>query len=82
MSANLNGSQGATNRPEHEPEYMRIPAVMERYSLSRSGIYRAAGEGKIVFIKCGRSTLVEVASVRKFLASLPRASLRSTATTE
>ena len=44
--------------------------------LSRSAIYRGAAEGKIVLLKCERSTLVDMASVRAFLAGLPRAELR------
>ncbi len=41
--------------------------------LSRSAIYRAAGEGKITLLKAGRTTLVCMASARAFLAGLPRA---------
>ena len=43
--------------------------------LSRSGIYRAAAEGKIKLIKAGRTTLVDMASVRHFLADLPSAQI-------
>jgi hypothetical protein len=44
--------------------------------LSRSAIYRAAAQGKITLLKCGRSTLVDMASVRAFLEGLPRATIR------
>jgi hypothetical protein len=50
------------------------PAVI---GLSRSAIYRAAAEGKITLLKCGRSTLVEMTSARAYLASLPRATIRA-----
>ena len=45
--------------------------------LSRSGIYRAAAEGKIRLLKCGRTTLVDMASVRDFLAALPVAQINT-----
>lgn len=47
--------------------------------LSRSAIYREAAKGNIVLLQLGRTTLVDMASARTFLASLPRASVRSTA---
>lgn len=75
MGATLRDLHKWTGRTADEPEYLRIPAVMGRYGLSRSGIYRAAAEGKINLIKCGRATLVEAASVRAFLAGLPRATV-------
>lgn len=43
--------------------------------LSRSGIYRAAAEGRIRLVKAGRTTLVDMASVRSFIASLPAAQI-------
>jgi hypothetical protein len=45
--------------------------------ISRSAIYREAGNGNITLLKNGRSTLVCMTSVRRFLASLPRASVRA-----
>jgi hypothetical protein len=47
-----------------------------RAAPSRSAICRAAGGGAIVLPKVGRSTPVDMASARAFLASLPRAELR------
>lgn len=44
--------------------------------LSRSAIYRHAGAGNILLKKNGRTTLVDMESVRLFLAGLPRASIR------
>jgi len=54
----------------------RIPMAVAISGLSRSAIYRAAGEGRIKLVKAGRTTLVDMASVRAFLASLPRAPIR------
>ena len=56
-----------------------LAAPMQRATalsgLSRSGIYRAAAEGKIKLLKFGRTTLVDMASVRDFLAALPAAQI-------
>jgi hypothetical protein len=43
--------------------------------LSRSAIYREAARGNIVLLKLGRTTLVDMESVRAFLAGLPRAAI-------
>jgi hypothetical protein len=48
----------------------RAPLVI---GISRSGIYRAARDGHIRLLKHGRTTLVDLASARAFLASLPAA---------
>jgi excisionase family DNA binding protein len=45
--------------------------------MSVSTQYRKAGEGKIKFVKLGRKTLVDVASVDEFLDSLPCADIRT-----
>lgn len=47
--------------------------------LSRSAIYRAAASGDIKLLKLGRSTLVDVASVRAYLDRLPRLMPKSAA---
>ena len=43
--------------------------------ISRSSIYRLAGEGRIRMLKLGRSSLVDMTSVRDFLATLPAANV-------
>jgi hypothetical protein len=43
--------------------------------LSRSALYRAAGEGRIVLRKMGRTTLVDLESVHKFIEQLPLANI-------
>ena len=53
-----------------------IRQACEISGLSRSGIYRAAAAGQIRLIKNGRSSLVDMASVREYLAGLPRADIR------
>jgi hypothetical protein len=60
-------------------EMLAAPIVraMAISGLSRSAIYRAAAAGDIRLLKVGRSTLVDMASVRAFLASLPTASIRA-----
>jgi hypothetical protein len=58
------------------PEMVRIPVAVAAFGLSRSSLYREAARGNIVMKKHGRSTLVCAQSVRAFVASLPRASIR------
>ncbi|MDT8265339.1 MAG: hypothetical protein DI601_20510 [Azospirillum brasilense] len=53
-----------------------LPHATAVFGLSRSAIYRAAAEGQIKLVKLGRSTLVDAASARAFLASLPAAKIR------
>jgi hypothetical protein len=67
--------------PPHDPDTFQplalpVPKAVQVTGLSRSAIYRAAGDGAIVLLKNGRSTLVDMASVRAFLAGLPRAEIR------
>ncbi len=59
-----------------EPLALPVAKAVQVTGLSRSAIYRAAGEGAIVLLKAGRSTLVDMASARAFLAGLPRAEIR------
>lgn len=61
------------------PLTIPLPQAPAATGLSRSAIYRAAGEGKIRLLKNGRSTLVDMASVRTFLANLPSATVRTAA---
>ena len=58
------------------PAALRIPAASAWSGLSRSALYRAAGEGRLRLIKAGRSTLVDTASLAALLASLPTANIR------
>jgi hypothetical protein len=60
-----------------DPLALPLPQAPAVTGLSRSTIYREAAKGNIVLLKVGRSTLVDMASVRAFLAGLPVASIRS-----
>jgi hypothetical protein len=62
--------------PQPDPLTVRIPEAERISGLSRSEIYRRAGRGEIVLLKCGKSTLVDMASLRAAVASLPRALIR------
>ncbi len=77
--ARLRAASGGT--PSHDPDTLQplalpVPKAVQVTGLSRSAIYRAAGEGAIVLLKVGRSTLVDMATARAFLAGLPRAAVR------
>ena len=58
------------------PEYARLPEACRRYGLSRSRLYLLAGEGLVRFVKDGNTTLVDLGTVRAYLASRPAASIR------
>jgi hypothetical protein len=62
------------------PEYGRIPEACRRYGLSRSRLYLLAGEGLVRFVKVGNATLVDLGSVRAYLANCPAASIRQSPT--
>ncbi|MGC5198343.1 hypothetical protein [Aphanothece microscopica] len=52
-----------------------IPAACEWSGLSRSGLYRFAGEGRLIFRKAGRTTIVDGASLAALVESLPAAQI-------
>ncbi|RAI55956.1 hypothetical protein DOO78_23470 [Roseicella frigidaeris] len=54
----------------------RAPAIT---GLSRSTIYREVARGNLRLLKVGRTSLLDMASVRAFLASLPVAEIGKTA---
>jgi hypothetical protein len=58
------------------PKGMRIAAAVAYSGISRPTLYRVTGEGRIRMFKCGRTTLVDVDSLRRFLDALPAASIR------
>lgn len=55
------------------PEMVPLPRAPAVFGLSRSHLYRLAGEGRIRLVKVASRTLVDAASVRNFLATLPEA---------
>jgi hypothetical protein len=73
--------------PSHDPHILQPLALpMARAvawsGLSRSTIYRMAAQGRVRLLKCGRSTLVDAASLRAVVAALPPAAVRSGAKAE
>jgi hypothetical protein len=65
------------NATDTVPEYGRIPEACRRYGLSRSRLYLLAGEGLVRFVKVGNATLVDLGSVREYLAACPPAQVRA-----
>jgi hypothetical protein len=60
---------------------VRLPVATQITGFSRSEIYRRAGwpegmPGRIVLLKCGKSTLVDMDSLRTAVTSLPKATIR------
>lgn len=57
------------------PEMVLLPRAPGVFGLSRSHLYRLAAEGRIRMVKAGARTLVDAATVRAFLATLPPVAL-------
>ena len=53
------------------PELVRIPEALRISGISRASLYREQAAGRIVFRKYGRATLVDVASLRRFMDAMP-----------
>ena len=73
-----------SNLDDHQPEGMALAPItlpIKRATavsgLSSPTLYREAGKGNIKLLKYGRTTLVDMESLRAFLRSLPRASIRA-----
>lgn len=56
-----------------EPLAVPLAKAPVALGMSRSSIYRHAQAGRLTLLKSGRTTLVDMASARALLASLPRA---------
>ena len=54
-----------------KPSHLPIPGAVAYTGSSRTALYEAMKLGKIEAGKCGRRTLVSVASLDEYLASLP-----------
>lgn len=62
--------------PHQDPIAAPIARATTLTGLSRAAIYRAAKIGRIRLLKLGRSTLVDMASARRFIEALPEAPIR------
>ena len=57
-------------------EFMRVAETCRVFGLSKSGFYRLVAAGHVRTVKLGAAVLVDVATVRGFIASLPPAGAR------
>jgi hypothetical protein len=49
----------------------RVAVALAISGLSKTHLYGAGRTGKIRLVKCGRSTLVDMVSLRSYVAALP-----------
>lgn len=54
---------------------MRIGTAMDQYDIGRSTVYRLIQDRKIIAYKCGKSVLLDAASLRRYIEGLPRVQL-------
>jgi len=60
-----------------EPLAVKVPEAVRLSGLSQSELYRRAGRGEVLFRKAGAGTVVDYASLKQLVASLPRADIRT-----
>jgi hypothetical protein len=59
-----------------DPILVRLNEAIRISGFSRSDLYRRASRGEIVFRKCGKSVLVDYASLKAAIDGLPTAIIR------
>lgn len=64
------------NERDRAPAFMTIPASCRYLSLSPASVYRLIGLDKLKAVKSGRRTLLTVASLKAYAASLPVAKIK------
>jgi hypothetical protein len=62
-----------------KPLALRIPEAVRVSGLSRSRLYILAGAGELIFLKCGKATLVEFASLEAAMSRLPKTGVKAAA---
>lgn len=58
------------------PEFMSIGDACRLFGLSRTGIYREAGAGRLHILKRGRRSVLSTAELRANVMALPTATIR------
>jgi hypothetical protein len=60
-----------------EPLLVRISEACRISGFSRSDLYRRATRNEVLFVKAGRMTLVDFASLKAAVSALPRAAINT-----
>lgn len=58
------------------PAWGRIQQVTRSRGLNRTRIYELIAAGSITAVKDGRALMIDISSVDRYLASLPKAEIR------
>jgi hypothetical protein len=56
---------------QHEPLLVSIETATRMLSICQNGVYKLMRSGQLKALKCGRRTVIPVASLREYAASLP-----------
>ena len=70
-----NDTAAQCHRPMDVRAGFSIKGAVEWSGLSRSALYRAAAEGRLLLRKAGRTTIVDGPSLAALVASLPTANI-------
>ena len=62
--------------PTPRPQFARIDGIISSFGIARSRIYELIGSGKVIARKDGATTLIDVASVSRYVENLPAAQVR------
>jgi len=65
--------------PTVTPILVALPRAVAMSGMSRTALYREAAAGRLRMVKAGRATLVDYASLRALLDSLPAITLKHAA---
>lgn len=68
--------QAGLTIPPSMPVFARINDVTARFGLPRTRLYELMAAGVVDARKDGKATLVNVASVMRFISALPKAEIR------
>src|SRR5258708_19801720 len=75
VAAQQSPARARDDAPRVERLAVTIEEAQQMLGVRRSTVYVLMGEQKVVALKIGRRTLVTTASIRDFLANLPRAQI-------
>jgi hypothetical protein len=75
MGGTASPADPASAAPTIEPLAVRLADAIALSGFSRSGLYRMASRGELIFLKSGDRVLVDFRSLKAAVDALPRATI-------